>query len=202
MKPALMKRLFLLALPFCTYVFAAAGPYDGKWWLAASKDERTGFIAGYLDCELYDVGRKELGSVSVYGLEPQVTKYYQDHPGEQGRPVATLLLRFRSREQARGAASDGERYPGKHGFFDGEYWRQNVPAHRLGFIEGYLTCQRKEGKPTATFSRTPDSFVAEISRWYGVKADDPGEIKKERSGKKIADVLYLLRDKTGMTKTQ
>ena len=33
------------------------------------------------------------------------------------------------------------------------------------------------------------------SEWYGVKTDDPSEINEKCSNKKIADVLYLFKDK-------
>ena len=109
-------------------------------------------------------------------------------------PVASVLLKVSSegRPQRTGG---GEHYSERHGVFDGEYWLQSVPAHRLGFIEGYLACQRAEGKPVAGFSKSADWYAAQISQWYSVKAGDPSEINEKRVDRKIANALYLLRDK-------
>ena len=64
-------------------------------------------------------------------------------------------------------------------------------------VEGFLECQRKNTKSAANFSRSDDWYVTQISHWYGVKEDDPGKIIPKRGGKKIADVLYLYKDKAG-----
>ncbi len=195
MKLAMMKRLLFLTLLLCSYAFAAAGSYDGKWWHAASKDERTGFLAGYIDCAVYEAGHNQLAGASWNVLEPKVTKYYDTHVSELQIPVESVLVKLGSQERPQ-KNSGGENYHEKHGIFDGEYWRQSAPAHRLGFIEGYLVCQKAESKPTATFSKGADWYAAQISQWYGVRADDPGEINPKRVDRKIANALYLLKDKT------
>jgi hypothetical protein len=152
------------------------------------------FLAGYIDCVVYDAGKTQLADAQWNVLEVQISKYYSAHASEIQTPVAVLLMRF-GNNQGKNAASGGESYPGKHGMFDGEYWRQVSPDHRLGFLEGYLECQKENNKPAATFSRSAVWYVAQISQWLGVKADDPSEVNPKRVDKKIANALYLLRDK-------
>ncbi len=162
-------------------------------WHSASKDERRGFLAGYIDCAAYDVGWKYLLDLSWNAVEPKVTDYYDAHASELQTPVASVFAKLASSQQPRKAAG-GESYPEKHGIFDGDYWRQAPASHRLGYIEGYLVCQRDQGKPVATFSNTTEWYVAQISQWYGVRDNDPGEIDEKRVDRKIANALYLLRD--------
>jgi hypothetical protein len=79
--------------------------------------------------------------------------------------------------------------------FDGEYWRQAEPAHRLGFIEGYVECLRTEATGGARFSEPAASYVAQLSAWFGIKAGDPGVVRADRAATKIADALQPLRDR-------
>jgi hypothetical protein len=67
-------------------------------------------------------------------------------------------------------------------------------ANGLKQFEGYIVCQKKYGNPMAVFSQSAEWYVAQISQWYGIKADDPGEISEKRSPQKIADVLYWFKD--------
>jgi hypothetical protein len=91
----------------------------------------------------------------------------------------------------------GQHYPGKHGFFDGDYWRLLFEDNeRLGFIEGYLACQREFKKPEASFSREIQWYVDQITKWYwtGIEPEEPEDINEEHYLDKIADVLYSLKD--------
>ena len=65
---------------------------------------------------------------------------------------------------------------------------------RLGFIQGFLDCQRKSGKEAVKFSRTEEWYVSKISDWFGLTEDDE-MINHKRENRKIADVLNLFRDR-------
>jgi hypothetical protein len=171
----------------------AAAAHDGAWWKSVSADEQTGFLAGYIDCAVYDQGRKQLAAASWDALAPQITKFYAAHADKAAEPVASLLTQFGSRQPA--AATGGETYPEKHGIFDGEYWRQATPEHRLGYVSGYLECRDKAADDRMEFSHDAGWYAGEISKWYGVQPDDPGAIAEARAGRKIADVLGLLKSK-------
>ena len=58
----------------------------------------------------------------------------------------------------------------------------------------YFVCQKKFGNPVAVFSQSAEWHMAQISRWLGIEANDPGEINEKRSLQKIADVLYWFKD--------
>ncbi len=189
-----MKRMILCI--FLISLFSAcaeATSYDGKWWNAVSKDERTGFLAGYIDCAVYDAGQKNMADASWDLLEPRITRFYRGNASDLMKPVATVLVQLSSQGSPQ-KPKDGESYSEKHGIFDGEYWRQLLDDERLGFVEGYMVCQKQYKKPAASLSHEAKWYVAQISKWYGIQPNDPSEINEKRSSKKIADVLYSFKD--------
>ena len=82
---------------------------------------------------------------------------------------------------------------GKHATFNSDLWRTRLPEERMGFVEGYLSCQSIFGKPKGTFSKPDDWYVRHISKWYGLK-DGTDVIDERKADAKIADVIYLFRD--------
>jgi hypothetical protein len=190
-----MKRVILCILFISSFsACAEETSYDGKWWNSVSKDQRTEFIAGYIDCASDDAGQLNLANASWNLLEPKITKFYRENASNLMKPVITVLLQITLQERPQ-KRKDGEVFSEKHGIFDGEYWRQIMDEERLGFIEGYLACQKQYNKPAASFSREAQWYVTQISNWYGIRADNPSEINEKRSSKKIADVLFLFKDK-------
>jgi len=192
-----MKQVIFCGLMICLFSTCAnAISYDGKWWNEISEDERVEFLAGYSDCAVYDAGQPVRNN-SFYQLEAEITKYYSENKSELEKPAITVLRHIYATGKLKPREPDygGEHYPEKHGFFDGEYWRQlHFENVLLRFIEGYLVCQREFKKPEASFSREAKWYVKQISEWYGVRSDDPGKINEERYQDKIADVLYRLKD--------
>lgn len=193
-----MKRVIAFCLALCcTLAAQTAKVYDGAWWNSVSVEQRTGFLAGYIDCAVYDAGEKRYEAVSWNIAEKAVTTGYGADASELKTPVSSMLVRFIETQKPGTIQPGGEVYPGKHGIFNGEYWRQSLPAHRLGFIEGYLERHVKIANSKASYSRPAAWYVNQISNWYGIKTGDPGEIDTKRSPAKIADVLYLFRVKAG-----
>jgi hypothetical protein len=194
-----MKRFIALCLALCCSFAVAtpAGIHDGAWWNSVSVQHRTGFLAGYIDCALNDAGEKQYEAVAWNVAEQAVTKRYSAHAAELKTPVSSMLVQFVKEQKPGPIQPGGEVYPGKHGIFDGEYWRQSPPEHRLGFIEGYLERHAKIANSGVSYAQPAAFYVKQISNWYGIRADDPGEINAKRSPRKIADVLYLFREKAG-----
>ena len=192
-----MKKVAALCLAFiCSFAIAATpGMHDGAWWKSASEDQRTGFLAGYIDCALYDAAEKQYTAVTWNSAEQAITARYTAHPAELKTPVASMLAQYVKAQKPGPVPPGGDVHPGKHGIFDGEYWRQSPPEHRLGFIEGYLDRHAKIANSTATYPQPAATYVKQISSWYGIRADDPGEINAKRPPRKIADVLYRFRAK-------
>lgn len=169
--------------------------YDGNWWLSIDKDQKIGFLSGYADCVIYDVHKSGLNHFSAVNEESRLSKYYLDHSNMRSMEVESLLWKLWAGSKPISYPPKGETYKGKHGFFDGDYWRQATPNHRLGFIKGYLYCQKKYSKPMGIFTNSPEWYVDQISKWYGMKSADSDEIDESKLDEKIAHVLYSLKDK-------
>lgn len=183
--------LFLISIIFGTMTFwgsSIQGPYDRVWWGSTPKDERTEFIAGYIDCATYDRGNAELANAQWNLIEPKITTYYASHPDAIHRMVPSLILALGSG----GGSTDqaGEQYPEKHGIFDGDYWRQITPSGRIGFVEGYLACRNAEHETRQFSARSADWYVSQIDGTYRLTRE--GDIDDSRASKKIATIIQDL----------
>lgn len=196
-----MKRITIILIFLGAFVLAAAAQnparFDGNWWRVTAKDNRTGFVAGYVDCFVFERGAGQKFLLSREDYEEAISKFYVSHPKEVNKSVAEVIpqvgKRIVSQEEKRTEPIE------KHTFYDGDYWRQSQPPHRFGFVQGFLQCYRSIPTKKMRFSKADDWYTSEISKWYGVKEDDPAEINPKREAKKIADVLYLFKDKSTAT---
>ena len=168
--------------------------YDGNWWISSTKERRLGFLAGYTDCSVDDAGQKQLANISWYVLEPRITAFVESNKSNLKISVAQLIAAVARPQAADPNDKYAQHFPGKHGFFDGEYWRMSYPDHRAGFVEGYLDCYRSLIRTNNSFSRPARLYAQDISKWYGVSDSDPGEINSQRTDAKIAGVLLRFRD--------
>jgi hypothetical protein len=194
------QSLLCLLIGLCTAASAQSNTghqqaIDGNWWRASDKAQREGFLAGYVDCSTAEAKNKVF-EVQWNNYEPKITEFYNAHPTELKKPVAEVFLQVIGQyPQNPKALATGEKYTGKHGMFDGEYWRQ-VPDQREGFVQGLLVCYQGLKTKRATFSKPAAWYASEISKWYGVREDDPSEINEKRVSVAIADVLLKFRDAT------
>src|SRR5581483_10129136 len=153
MRMLMLTSLWLVAATACT-AQAVAGPrpsYDGHWWLSISAAERSGLVAGYMDC--YTSEFKGPANWEHRGFDlnrDSVTQFYQRDSSRLSRSISDALYEFRDRPGDVILNRGGERVPGPHGFFNGIYWRQMFAleghAEQLGFVEGYLYCHEKLAK--------------------------------------------------------
>lgn len=164
--------------------------YDGSWWRSTNEEQHRGWLAGYIDCSVIN-GKTELGFISWYTLEPEVSSFYASNPS-RNTPVSKVLINI--------VASSRKPKPGErtqvHSAFDGDYWRQAYPEHRLGYIQGFLTCHSELNNKKARFSKPPSWYASQISRWFGIQAEDPGEINSNRENVPISNVLFKFKDPT------
>ncbi len=181
-----------LALSACIRAGGDSGPYDGSWWSSVGKEERTGFLAGYIDCDSDSMGRSRVADVRWNRAEAAISEYYATHVSERNMRVALVLVRIAPQVKRR-TTGRGEIHGEKHGIFDGEYWRVSSPAHRHGFIQGYLQCLQEGGRGSG-YPHRVEWYVSRISQWYGLTSDDPSEANAQRADRKIADVLELVKD--------
>lgn len=166
--------------------------HDGKWWLSLGKEERIAYVAGYIDYYVY-VRKGPLSfSDALDTYVEYMAKKLNNSGADRGKPIFEVLETIAAKSVAR-PNKGGEEISG--GIFDGDYWRQLERSERIAFIQGLLDCQRKDEKAVTRFSRGDDSYVAQISQWYGVKEDDPSEINEKRESKKIHEVMNQFKDK-------
>ena len=161
--------------------------YDSAWWQSTSQDERTEFIAGYLDCATYDMGESKLADAQWNVIEPKITTYYTSQTESNRQTVPSLILRLglSSHSADRGPELNTER----HGIFDGDYWRQITPSGRAGFVEGYIACRTsKPGQKQKRFAaHSATWYVGQISGTYRLTPDH--DIDDSRASKKIATII-------------
>jgi hypothetical protein len=185
------KILILALLVGITFPCVA---YDGNWWISSTKERRLGFLAGYGDYSVYDADQKQLANISWYVLEPKITAFVESNKSNLKMSVAQLIAAVARSQAADPNDKYAQHFPGKHGFFDGEYWRMSPPDHRTGFVEGFVDCYQSLIPTKNGFSRTALLYAQDISKWYGVHDSDPGLINSQRTDAKIADVLLRFRD--------
>jgi len=161
------------------------GKYDSVWWRSTPQEERTQFIAGYLDCAAYDLGKSKLADARWSVIEPKITAYYASQAESNHETVPSLVLRLGliSHSADRGPELHGE----KHGIFDGDYWRQITPSGRLGFVEGYTACRSSEPNQKRFAAHSATWYVGQISETYRLTPDN--DIDDSRASKKIATII-------------
>lgn len=172
--------------------------YDGAWWITVPQAEKDGFVAGFVDCYKYELrgpARFEARPLAEY--RDSLSHYFV--PGSQhlSESVAKAFGMFADRPGERPPAG-GEEWREKHGYFDGNYWRQAFAAggtsHQRGFVEGYLSCNQQLGPHRrVSYSGRPDAYVRHISQWYRFDSTS-ADMEPTRERTKIADVLFRFRD--------
>jgi hypothetical protein len=173
----------ILAVAVCA---PAQTTFDGNWWVTTGKEQRSGFLAGYLDCGSSDLGHSWMGEVPWARLEVKVSEYFAAHPAERKRLVGEVMAEFSGLARRR---SGGEEHPEKHGIFDAMFWWKASAEERRGFVEGYLECRYRNVPKVAAFRHVPEWYVPRITSWYGMTETGAN---RDRAAAKIADVMELL----------
>lgn len=167
---------------------ASGSARDGAWWSTVDQYRHLGFLEGYIDCDAYiNPTSNRFVGVSAYDLEDMITRYYADRPKDVTKPVEVVLLTIAPLKKNPNGKST-------FGVFDGESWRQGGKPYRVGFVEGYFGCLQSSPSPVAHFSRPDSYYVEQISKWYGVKDDDPSAIDMKKDSEMIAHVLFMFKD--------
>ena len=170
---------------------AVVAKYDGTWWQSISQQERSGFVAGAIDCYVSDYrGARWFEGNSLDAYRDRVTAFYQASASRMGDSVFQALLAVGDSSRAEGG---GQPAPvTEHGYFTGLYWMQmhlGGPEQQLGFLEGYLSCYRhflpNEAK---AFTRSPAEYRALITQWYRFD-EATGDVDAERQKAPIAEAL-------------
>jgi hypothetical protein len=176
--------------------------YDGKLWLEMSWQERSNFVWGYGDCEV-DILRNPPGP-EARGLEREMFDYYyyNQKASRLAEPIRVVMKRLVAKHRGDPPAKkvakedEGEVWPEKHGFFDGDFWHQSSEGERLAFVRGQIQCFHHEPRSKRRFSRLPADYVREISKWY--EANGP-ELNRDKE--KIPEVLLRFEDRGNASKS-
>jgi hypothetical protein len=198
-----LRRKWLAVLLYsCLAGFSAIATesrsnYDGRWWLSVPKEQRRQFSEGYMNCYAELPKRDIQFDESSYTYEARLTDYLKGHSESLSEPVEGLLWKMARPPYAQPVKNvpAAEKWNEKWGYADGDYWRQSRDEGRLGFIQGFLECYSNHSTAAqGTFSKSREWYVGAVSRWYGVKSNDPGEINPRRKTIKIPAVLFRFRD--------
>jgi hypothetical protein len=167
--------------------------YDGHWWLLLTSEEKSGYLSGDADCYRFELKKKFAYTKPAAEVEESITNLYRDNSDDRSVPVYEAI-RIADRQPAlRPPARGGEVWNERHGYWDGQWWREGTPADRLGFVEGYLACYSRSQKPHGAFSRTPPQYVRLVNQWYELN-EETGDVDPTRVDAKIAAVLFKFVD--------
>lgn len=184
MKLSVISLVVLLVTSCALSSAGSAEGHDGAWWLSLDREQRLGYAAGYMHKCFPSIPR------SWYLVEQELSDYLESDPvlrnAEAGELVQLTVERALSTDDI---AEPQDRQELQPIVFDGEYWRQALPSHRLGFVTGYLDCSRLGTGSTVVSERDSGLYVDRLSQWYGVNEDDPGQIDPARSDRRIANLL-------------
>ena len=160
----------------------ASPVYDGNWWLAASADERLGFLYALDECLSYDAKPKLVFRDTWQHVDERLGAYFG--VGEhRSILVQAAFLQFGQKASSSPSMADGERY-------GDEFWRSHDDGTRIGYIEGFISCQHTVN-PARRWTKPVSFYVGELNRLYN--ADDRlGEDAPEYDGSVASAMNKLL----------
>lgn len=189
-----MRGVLALGAVLLGFVSAAAdGLRDGTWWKTISVEAQTAFAAGFIDCATYDANETRLSDSSWHELQAQTSEHYRALAKDSSRPVVSVMMQV-ARPRKLPSQPGGEVYPGKHGIFDGNFWRMMKADQQLAFLDGYLDCLKAQRVKAPVFLRPAEWYRSKVSDWFGTKPEDQGAIRSDREEEKIANVLWRFGD--------
>ncbi len=161
--------------------------FEGKWWASADPAEQRGFIVGYIDC-YYDTLRRRVRSKAITDeYQKAISNFYAAHPDQNGNTVLRLMAKLvQTLKTTVVRQPGGEVWNGRHGYLDGQWWRESTDTKRIGFLEGYTSCYEQYVKrPRVRFSRTAEEYLELLTEYF----EDP---RVDHTDEKIANVLHRL----------
>jgi hypothetical protein len=161
--------------------------YNGWWWLHVPLEQQTGYINGDEDCYKFDMHKNLANSKSAREIAQIVTHFYETKGNENTSVFVALREADRHPSQEK-SSINGEVWRERHGYWDGQWWREGSPFDRLGFVQGFLACHKEGNLLAKKFSKTAEEYVILINGWYGLN-EKTGASNPEREDIKIADVI-------------
>jgi len=165
--------------------------FDGEWWLKTNVGERSGFLNGVADCLTWTAHKKGFSETPEQIMD-KIDKFYKSHPGSARLSVIDVWQKVANQPKASKATSDtGETWTNAHWYLNGDWWCQAYEPEQLGFVEGYLWCQKTEvTAPAESYSGSASSYRRKIDAF--VRANP--KLSKEA----VAVTLHRFRDRDGV----
>lgn len=159
---------------------------DGHWWVLLPDPEKESFVMGYYDCYVFDRGARNYPDGSYKQIVSWLNEFYDLKSDNLSTPISNAFYRI-SVKMPGHIPKNTER----HGFFDGEFWRQMSNQERSSFIRGYINCGR--GSQAKNSDEIVDRYLKAISGYYGIDDDDASVINDEASTRKIGDIIKKVK---------
>ena len=157
-------------------------------------EEKSGYLNGDADCNRYELAGKPRYSKSAAEQAEYITNFYRNTPGKRSVAVFDIVRMADEQPPLSKEPGGGDTWTERHGYWDGQWWREGSPADRLGFVEGYVACYARAKNATADFRRQPGDYAKLISQWYRLN-EETADIDPARETDKIADVLFRFADR-------
>ena len=138
--------------------------FDGKWWMRADTNERSGFINGSADCLTWTAHESGFNGTPEQ-LISNISNFYKTHTSNL--PVLEVWRLLQGRSIAKDTTkSDGETWTNPHWYMDGYWWQEGTDAEHQGFMEGYLWCvaNRVHGS-SDSYSKHPSFYVEKVNNF-------------------------------------
>lgn len=158
--------------------------FNGDWWIAATKDEKIGFLYALDDCLTSDASPKLVFSDTWDNYLKLISQSYAEAPSNNVETVEQLFKNFGKKQTAANSAKINDRY-------GNEFWRAHNDLARIGFIKGYLSC-RMQIAHSPKWSNSFDYYLQKMNDLYN--ADDRNGLDAQEYTKSVASALETLKD--------
>ncbi len=163
--------------------------FDGRWWTHAPASEQEGYTDGYFDCFIYDL--KHLSTAKGWSTKEyvqEVEAFYTKHPSQKRESVVAVLGKINAAARPHPVFKGGEVWKEPHAYYDGLWWRGGDDEHRMGYVEGHLSCYvdsvlRNGGafpKPALEYRSLIDLYI---------------ESHPNGDNEKVANILHRFQDR-------
>jgi hypothetical protein len=162
--------------------------FDGKWWLGADAEERSGFINGAADCLTWTAHEKGFNATPEQ-VADKISKFYKAHPESASLTVVEVWEKVAPQPKTtKTPETQGETWKNAHWYLNGDWWGQISRSEEEGYLKGYIWCMDNRVVPKT------DSYSQSVS-FYQKKIDAYIEAHPKAGNEAVALILHRYRDK-------
>jgi len=161
---------------------------DGKWWLRADTEERSGFINGAADCLTWTAHEKGFNATPEQ-VANKISKFYRAHP-EAASLAAVDVWRMVAVQPkvTETPENQGEVWKNPHWYLNGDWWGSISLLEEKGYLQGYIWCMNDRVEPKTDRYSQPLSF-------YQEKIDAYIKAHPKSGSEAVAIILRRFRDR-------